>query len=344
MTTASPPSPSAHDDEPRLPDAPGHVVTAAAALAAGWTYAELGRAVRRGRLHRLVQGAYVPRVLWDGWHPEARHVALARAKLATRGPEWAAARRTAAALHGLPHLGGLPSRPQLVRPGTGVERASSTHERVATLPPGDVVDLQGFRVTSLARTAVDVARDGSFDRAVVVCDAALRAGAHPDELAEVLHRCATWPGSAEAHRVIAFADGRAEGALESYSRALCRRLGLPVFEPQVEVWCGSQLVARVDGLFAEWGVVGEADGLAKYGSREDLLAEKGRQDNVEDFGLVVVRWGWKEANRPALLEAKLRRAQHRASRSTLDPAVRLVPTTLAQAQARYARQRRRRPG
>lgn len=325
-----------------LPYRDGLVFTAAEALTHGWSYAELGRAVRRGEILRVAEGAYVPRRAWDGWDVKARHLARARGKLATRGEEWALARRTAAVLHGIPLLGRLPAQPQLVRPSTGAERASSRVERVATLAPQDVVLVDSTRVTSLARTAVDVAREEPIRSALVVCDGALRAGAQPEELAEVLSRCGHWPGAAAAARVVALADGRAESALESVSRWACHQAGIPVFEPQVEVRCGARLVGRVDGLWREWGVVGEADGRSKYGSDEDLLAEKDRQDDIDDLGLVVVRWGWDDVHpstRPFL--AKVERARRRAEKRSLDPSLQLVSTTLAQAQARARRDRAR---
>jgi hypothetical protein len=322
-----------------LPHRPGLVVTAAEALAHGWSYPELSRAVRRGDLHRLVSGAYVPRAAWEAWDDRARHVALARARVATREDGWALARRTAAVVHGVPLLGRLPAQPQLVR-ARGGGHASSRYERLATLPPGDVQQVAGLPVTTPARTAVDIARDEPFRAAVVAVDGLLREGAQPEELAEVLHRSADWPGARAAAAVLAFADGRAETVLESISRVTCAALGLPVFEPQVQVWCDGELLGRVDGLWAEWGVVGEADGLVKYGDREAVLAEKARQDRLDDLGLVVVRWGWDDTfHRTGTFAAKLERGRRRAATRTVDPAVRLVPTTLAEAQARARRRR-----
>jgi very-short-patch-repair endonuclease len=74
-----------------------------------------------------------------------------------------------------------------------------------------------------------------------------------------------------------------------------------------------RFVARVDFAWLGRGVVGEADGRAKYVADGDPVAafdaEKERQRRLEALGLVVVRWGWRhlEGNPPPLVE-RLREA------------------------------------
>ncbi|HEU5033828.1 MAG TPA: DUF559 domain-containing protein, partial [Mycobacteriales bacterium] len=70
---------------------------------------------------------------------------------------------------------------------------------------------------------------------------------------------------------------------------------------------------RVDFLWD--GVVGEADGAKKYdGSNPgSLLAEKRRQESLEEMGFIVVRWSWDDiVHRPELTAARIRRALARA--------------------------------
>jgi hypothetical protein len=65
-------------------------------------------------------------------------------------------------------------------------------------------------------------------------------------------------------------------------------------------------MARVDFYWDEFGVVGEADGHAKYRlSPDSLVMEKLRQERLENAGLTVVRWGWAEAHRPDDLRRRL---------------------------------------
>lgn len=71
---------------------------------------------------------------------------------------------------------------------------------------------------------VDLARTECFRSAVVVADAALRAGTTTSLLAEVAGRCASWPGGAQAQRGDflwrdAHTIGWADGAVKYTSRA-----------------------------------------------------------------------------------------------------------------------------
>jgi hypothetical protein len=77
-----------------------------------------------------------------------------------------------------------------------------------------------MRITSVARTVVDLARTSSFRSGVVVADSALRGQqTTKDELRSVLAACARWPGIRQARLVVEFSDGLAESALESISRS-----------------------------------------------------------------------------------------------------------------------------
>jgi very-short-patch-repair endonuclease len=62
------------------------------------------------------------------------------------------------------------------------------------------------------------------------------------------------------------------------------------------------------------GVIGEADGVMKYGSADDLIAEKAREDRLRALGLMVVRWTWDEIRaNPAQVAERIRRAARRAA-------------------------------
>ena len=52
----------------------------------------------------------------------------------------------------------------------------------------------------------------------------------------------------------------------------------------------------------------------KYGSADDLVAEKTREDRLRALGLIVVRWTWDEIRTsPALVAERIRRAARRAA-------------------------------
>ena len=54
---------------------------------------------------------------------------------------------------------------------------------------------------------------------------------------------------------------------------------------------GGNVIARVDFLWEEFGLVGECDGRIKYSDRDALYSEKRREDAIRQRGLGMVRWG-----------------------------------------------------
>lgn len=72
-----------------------------------------------------------------------------------------------------------------------------------------------------------------------------------------------------------------------------------------------KFLGRVD-FYWDCGVVGEADGRSKYDDRDVLIREKLRQEELENAGLVVVRWTWSDLATPSLLP-RLQRAFERAA-------------------------------
>ena len=312
--------------------------TTAQAMAHGWTRWGVATAHASGRWRQLTKGAYVEQTVWDAMDKRARHLCEVQAALLTRQLSWHADRRSAVVAHGVPLLGKLPVRPQLVRqPLRATDRSSSRHERLTSLPDHETAVRRNLAVTSLARTVVDMARSESFESAIVVADAALRQGMPLEEAVGVARRCVGWPGGRRVATVLAFADGLAESALESLSRASMLRAGLPIPELQVEVWLHGRFLARVDALWRSCNLVGEPDGRIKYAQVEDFYAEKRRQEGLQDAGLEVVRWDWRTASNPAALEPLLRRAMERGRRNDLHPGVRFVPTSVADALRRQAR-------
>lgn len=306
----------------------GGVFTRAEALGAGWTGHRLRAEVASKAWQRLETGVYVDASWYLGLEPRQRHLVDLRARLLVRADGWHAARRSAAIVHGLPLLGALPPRPLLVRDRDAPsDRGFLRTERLNTLPVQEREQRDDVPVTTLARAAADLAREESFRSALVVVDAALAQGLTLDQLVAVLDRCRSWPGVAQARKVLAWADGRAESPLESISRAGFVRCGLPMPEPQVEIWHEGALVARVDFLWRAQHVIGEADGRVKYASVADLYAEKRREERLRDLGFEVVRWDWSSAYHPERgLDSAIRRALVRGALNTLVPGVVLRST------------------
>jgi len=152
---------------------------------------------------------------------------------------------------------------------------------------------------------------------VAVIDAALhRRMTTRAELEDVLRFCWNWPKIRRAQRALALADERAESPLESISRLVIPRLGMPAPEPQRRIYdTRGRFVGRGDFYWDELGMVGEADGELKYRNEDAFPEEKVRQEAFEDLNLVVVRWGWDHAwRRHDLFRRKLELACQRAER------------------------------
>jgi hypothetical protein len=184
----------------------------------------------------------------------------------------------------------------------------------ATVAPDDVCVIDGLPALTAARTVIDVARSRPISTAVAAIDAALYEGlATEDQLDDVLLRCWNWPGIRRAQRAVRLSDRRSESPLESVSRLVLRWLRLPAPELQpVVLDRHGRPLGRLDFYWDEFGVAGEADGRSKYDSRQVLIAEKERQELLEDCGLVFVRWGWDAPTaRPQLLKARVEAAFER---------------------------------
>jgi hypothetical protein len=196
----------------------------------------------------------------------------------------------------------------------GPTRIGAVRILVAPLEPDEYVGWGRVIVTSPARTVVDCARTLAPRDALAIADAALASGrVTPASLALAVARVKGWPGAPQARRVVALADGRRESPLESWSAWTFDEQGLPAPQWQVEIADAlGSLIGRGDCWWHE-GVLGEADGRAKYRTRafergrvaaaaggagsasvEDyesvLHDERTREMRLRRTGLLVVRW------------------------------------------------------
>ncbi|WP_433284552.1 hypothetical protein ACQPZQ_25060 [Pseudonocardia sp. CA-142604] len=196
-------------------------------LAAGFAAGEVRQQVRVGALVSVRRGAYLTGALPPD--PELRHVILVRAALSDLAADAVVSHASAAVVLGLP-LWNVPlGHVHVTRcRRSGARRSSGAHVHAAPLEPDEIVEVDGLRLTSPARTVVDLARWLPFEQAVVAADGALRlelvtrAG-----LAEAVERAARRSGSPAARRVVAFADERSESPGESRSRVALQNAGLP---------------------------------------------------------------------------------------------------------------------
>ncbi|MGD9530837.1 type IV toxin-antitoxin system AbiEi family antitoxin domain-containing protein [Pseudonocardia sp.] len=295
-------------------------------IAAGFTARELDGLLRTGSLAAVRRGAYVDAADERLALATARHALLVHATAPRLHAESVFSHVSAAVLHGLPTWDIPLDRVHVTRNRrSGARRSGVVVLHAAGVAPGELVAVDGVAVTDVPRAVVDLARSVGFERAVAVADAALRRGGVDEgALLEALTRAAGRPGLAQARRVIAAADGRAESVGESRSRLALSRAGvpLPVLQQEMRAADGATL-GRVDFWWREQRTVGEFDGLEKYGRllrpgqspRDAVVAEKRREDALRDTGLQVVRWVWAELDRfDDIVVPRLRRAFERSCR------------------------------
>lgn len=284
----------------------------------------MAKAVAEGELVRVARGVF----RWAGdLAPREAHIARVRAIMSRQGSV-VASHASAAVIHGLVIHGAVPELVHLtVAPPARVRKRSGYHVHVVPLTAEDVIEVDGVRVTSLARTAADLARTAEFAWAVAAADQALRRGVRVADLVAVADAAPGMKGNAALRAVGAFADGRSGSVAESISRVTIQRAGLPKPVLQFEVagpegWAGCS-----DFGWPDQGMVGEMDGEAKYRDRLEAKrqapekvfgAERVRDDAIRRANWWVVHWGWATAWDTRALGHKIREGFEDARRFRRD--------------------------
>ena len=274
------------------------VFTTADLSAAGVSKTEIASAVRRGSWVRLRPGVLVTAADLAEVERTGRRPGLDALAVSTAlgRPSAVLSGATAAWIWGLPRPRSARAVVELTDPHRWRRGAGWLMTRAA-LPDDEVTVRGGYRLTTAARTLVDVARSWPEVDAVAAIDAALlRRLTTRDELTAVLDRQVHVPGIPRSLRAVALADGRAESWLETAGRLTFAALGLPVFVPQVELRVGGRIVKVADGWYQDAALAVEFDGRVKYRRpafgrtpTEELWREKRDEDLLRSLGVQFVR-------------------------------------------------------
>jgi hypothetical protein len=281
------------------------------------------RATIGGLETRVAHGVYVADPDWARLDALSRYLLVIRAIAETRRNRPVISHLSAAALHGLPIVGDWPATVHVTQAPTATLRSRSGITRHSLpLADGDVVEVRGMLVTSVARTVLDLAVTMSFSGAIIAADAALKVD--PSDrfppLVTMQELFAAWSsrlpfrGYARAREVVGFAVTGAETPIESISRVSMRAIGCPVPVLQQPFYDAAGFIARTDFSFPQHGVVGEADGDSKYldaskrsgrSVKQVLLDEKIREDRLRALPKRMARWRWSVGMNPAALRTRL---------------------------------------
>ncbi len=175
----------------------------------------------------------------------------------------------------------------------------------------DVVTLGGLAVTQPVRTVIDCAGTLGARAALVVADAALHAGVDRAACIAMLAEMPGARGIVQARAVLELADDGAESPGESSARFALLAAGLP--RPETQVRVETHLGCFWSDLgWPEWRLLAEYDGRGKYEARgsatDAVLAEKRRQDAIEEAGYRVMRITKDDLRTPGRLAARVIRA------------------------------------
>ena len=205
--------------------------------------------------------------------------------------------KSAARLHGLWGIATKDEKSELAAasgnvPGHAKKNPNCTYRRMK-LPKVFTVD--GVRVCSRERSAIDIARFHGFADGVVAMDSFLLAGGTKKNLSDVLQVMGRVKAAGTARRAISAATAASESPYESLARALLIDEGL---NPVPQVWVAPGI--RVDLCIDGWLVI-EIDGDIKYQDRDNTLAELKRQKKIENLGFRVLRFSPAELRTPEFL-------------------------------------------
>ncbi|MFE3103753.1 hypothetical protein [Nocardia tengchongensis] len=253
-----------------------------------------------------------------------QHRRLIRALLPEMAPGTVVSHQSAAVLYGTTLWRTPLDRVCVTRNRRGGGR-TRPFAKVHGSPVDSAVEIDGFAVTTPARTVVDLALTLPFEAAVVAGDAlAGMFGLGAAELGEELARAKGRYGIGQAKQVIAMLDGRSQSIGESLSRTMIHQHALPLPRSQGNVLSpDGRFVARVDFYYESAGVLCEFDGPTEYGRLlgpgQDFATTVGRERTRETYlralGFEVVRWTWDDLIR----DRAARRLRTALSRSRPQP-------------------------
>lgn len=305
---------------------PTQPTSTATLLARGVSKAMITTRQNRGDLLRVRHGVYLARSAWPD-DPSAQHLIRAYAEIAAN-PAAVLSHQSAALAWHLP----APGRAWHEQPvsitlpagcGFSASQVVGVHH-VAELPASHLgTDAAGYPVTSLPRTAIDLAADLPLPQALVVLDAASRqlcSGfvteprrsdlTNPrlvEAARELLARTAAERRRSSVQAAIALAEPCRESAAESLSAGEFEVAGLPrpAFQVPIRTPMGTLFP---DCYWRDANLIGECDGAVKYRDSDAYVREKEREQVFRDLDYRVVRWLAREImTRPDLVVARVAR-------------------------------------
>lgn len=201
---------------------------------------------------------------------------------------------------------------QGTRPGVSRRPGDPVMRHVGRLPASDRAEIAGVPVTALPRTIIDCARTLPIASALVIADSGLRIGTSAEEVRDRAASMRGARGILRAERVLRLMDARSGSPGETLVRLIAHEAGLPRPDLSHPVRTALGLL-WLDIAWPDLRVAVEFDGDGKYGRKPAevqarLLAEKRRNDALDEHEWRLVHVTWEQLGDPARIVARIRHA------------------------------------
>lgn len=290
---------------PGLLSSQGGVFCRRQALSSGYTAREFDALTRpSGPFVRVRYGVYTARDLWRSLDSAAKWQLRDRAALMVCNDQTVLSHSSAARFLKLP-LYDVDDLSHVTRlgPGHGSRVQAGIKHHLAALAPDDVVMVGGVRVTSDARTVLDLSREFGYRSGLVSADAALRQGLSQAELSNLADSLDRRTHGPVMRAVARDARGGAQTPIETLGRILLTDMGITDLELQARIYFPGGGWADADILATRLRHVFETDGRLKYQAQLDrhgravsadevVWMEKKREDKLRGQALGVSRIFW----------------------------------------------------
>jgi hypothetical protein len=289
----------------------GGIVLRRDVLLAGATDGDLRRACRAGLLVRVRHGAYALKESWEARTREGRHLVLSRLAYESARTQVVLSHVSAALTHGAPLWDMGLQEVHLTRlDGKAGRREVGVVQHRGRLREGDVMLVDGRKVTIPTRTVLDLTTIADLEHVVPPMDHFLRTGrTSKEELRDGARAMVRWANTLGTDLVVNFADGRRESLAESRTGVLLLGTGKPAPDPNYKIRDRfGNVLWRVDFAWPELGVFLEFDGKVKYQKYlkdgenviDVVLREKKREERIcACTGWRCIRLTWADLERPA---------------------------------------------
>jgi hypothetical protein len=237
-------------------------------VARGWSDRDIARAVSGGLIHRIRYGAYVDARLWAKLSNErGEHRARARAVLRTAHPSSVLTHQSSAAEWEIPIWRLCLDDVSLTRTDevSGRREAGIVHH-AGRLPLDQITVRHGVPISTAGRTAVELLSTTDAELGFCLLNAFLNLKRTTlGEVRRIAAQTEHWPNTLGTRIAIGLANPKLASIAESRFFYQCFQEGVPLPEPQVEVYDDiGTLLGIVDFLWRKQQVFVEFDGRIKY--------------------------------------------------------------------------------